>query len=107
MNPAAPETMIRKQISWGLVRAFSSLAKNGTFGADRREIDLSAPTTPEIILFLALLAASTYAFLRRILPVVRTIRRSKTDADYRVAPVAPRIRQFVWEVLLQGKVIRE
>jgi len=71
------------------------------------QTDVIAPSTPEIILFLALLAASTYAFLRRVWPIVQTIRRSKPDADFQVAPVAPRIRQFVWEVLLQGKVIRE
>src|SRR5712671_2013570 len=65
------------------------------------------PSPVEILIFLALLAASGYAFWRRIGPVIDTIRRSKTDADFKLHPVAPRIRNFVWEVLLQGKVIRE
>ena len=35
------------------------------------------------------------------------IRRSRDNPDFHLRPLAPRIRQFVWEVLLQGKVIRE
>src|SRR6266705_7126602 len=65
------------------------------------------PSPAEILVFLALLAASGYFFWRRIGPVIDTIRRSKKDADFKLHPVAPRIRNFVWEVLLQGKVIRE
>src|SRR6266481_3366664 len=65
------------------------------------------PSPAEILVFLALLAASGYFFWRRIGPVIDTIRRSKKDADFKLHPVAPRIRKFVWEVLLQGKVIRE
>src|SRR5437016_579334 len=65
------------------------------------------PSPAEILVFLALLAASGYFFWRRIGPVIDTIRRSKKDADFKLHPVAPRIRNFVWEVLLQGKVIRD
>src|SRR5882724_1472931 len=65
------------------------------------------PSPVEILIFLALLAASGYAFWRRIGPVIDTIRRSKKDADFKLRPIAPRIQKFVWEVLLQGKVIRE
>jgi Fe-S oxidoreductase len=71
------------------------------------QIDVTQPSTPEILIFLMLLAASLYAFWRRFWPVVRTIRRSKPDPDFQLQPIAPRIRQFVWEVLLQAKVIRE
>ena len=66
-----------------------------------------APSALEIILFLALLAMSLYAFWRRFGPVIETIRRSRPDADFTPQPVGPRVRKFVWEVLLQGKVIRE
>src|SRR5438132_8139476 len=65
------------------------------------------PSPVEILIFLALLAASGYAFWRRIGPVIDTIRRSKKDADFKLQPVAPRIQKFFWEVLVQGKVIRE
>src|SRR5260370_15134793 len=65
------------------------------------------PSPAEILIFLVLLAASGYFFWRRIGPVIDTIRRSKKDADFELQPVAPRVRRFVWEVLLQGKVIRE
>src|SRR6266571_947889 len=65
------------------------------------------PSSTEIAVFVALLAASLYAFWRRLGPVAVAIRRSKPDADFKLRPVAPRLRKFVWEVLLQGKVIRE
>src|SRR6185369_4041018 len=65
------------------------------------------PSSAETIIFIALLTASLYAFWRRFGPVVQIIRRSKPDADFKLEPVGPRIRKFVWEVLLQGKVIRE
>src|SRR5258707_4407910 len=65
------------------------------------------PSPAEILIFLVLLAASGYFFWRRIGPVIDAIRRSKPDADFKLQPVAPRVRKFVWEVLLQGKVIRE
>src|SRR6266404_4820991 len=65
------------------------------------------PSPAEILIFLALLAASGYFFWLSIGPLIGTIRRSKKDADFKLKPVAPRIRKFVWEVLLQGKVILE
>src|SRR6266567_1312004 len=68
---------------------------------------MNQPSSIEIIIFLLLVAASVYAFWRRFGPVVATIRRSKIDADFHLRPLAPRIAKFVWEVLLQGKVIRE
>jgi Fe-S oxidoreductase len=68
---------------------------------------MTQPSPIEIILFLTLVAASLYAFWRRFGPVVTTIRRSKTDADFHLQPTAPRTAKFFWEVLLQGKVIVE
>jgi Fe-S oxidoreductase len=68
---------------------------------------MTQPSPIEIILFLILVSASVYAFWRRFGPVAATIRRSKTDADFRLRPAGGRIAKFVWEVLLQGKVIRE
>src|SRR6266851_4504063 len=65
------------------------------------------PSPAEIVIFVALLSASLYAFWRRFGPVVAIIRHSKPDADFKLQPIAPRVKKFVWEVLLQGKVIRE
>lgn len=54
-----------------------------------------------------LLALSVSGFLLRFVAVVRIVRASRKDADFRLRPLRPRIKRFVWEVLLQGKVIRE
>src|SRR5439155_2102718 len=108
--PAAPETTIRKQISSrGEAQNLSPiLPENGTFGADRPKRSIMPQlSSAEIVAFVALFAASLYAFWRRFGPVVDIIRRSKPDGDFTLQPIAPRVRKFVWEVLLQGKVIRE
>ena len=58
-------------------------------------------------IFALLLAASLAAFLRPFIVMVRGVLRAKPDADFQLRPVGKRIRDFVWEVLLQGKVIRQ
>jgi Fe-S oxidoreductase len=55
----------------------------------------------------ALLAASGIAFWLRIRPVLRTILQCKPDADFTLGLLNGRVRDFVWEVLLQAKVIRQ
>jgi Fe-S oxidoreductase len=57
--------------------------------------------------FVVLAAASAYAFWRRFGKVVRTIRASKPDPGFAFQPAGKRIRDFVWEVLLQAKVVRQ
>lgn len=64
-------------------------------------------TWPETALFLILLASSLFLFWRRIGPVVRTIRASKRDPGFIWGSTAGRLKNWLWEVLLQGKVIRE
>ena len=54
-----------------------------------------------------LMAVSLAITWRRVRAVVETIRGSRETPDFEIAPVGPRIRQFLWEVVLQGKVIRE
>ena len=67
--------------------------------------------TPEFWMERAVLAvamvASLALFWRRLGPVLATIRGARPTPDFEVAPLGPRIRQFLWEVMLQGKVIRE
>jgi Fe-S oxidoreductase len=58
-------------------------------------------------LFVALAAASIYGFWRRFGPILRNILQSKKDPDFHLFPVGRRVWDFVWEVLLQAKVIRE
>lgn len=65
------------------------------------------PSLAETALFLALLTASAVGFWLRFRPVLRTILASKRDAGFTFEPVLPRLSAFVWEVLCQGKVIRE
>jgi Fe-S oxidoreductase len=62
---------------------------------------------PETVLFLVLLAASAYGFWWRFGKVWRTVLRSKKDPDFHIQPIGRRVRDFIWEVMLQGKVIRE
>jgi Fe-S oxidoreductase len=72
--------------------------------------DLAEPQSfslTERLLFLALVAASVYGFYRRFWPIVRNIFRSKKDADFHLFPIGRRVRDFVWEVMFQAKVIRE
>ena len=60
-----------------------------------------------MIVFLVLLAASAGGFGLRFGRVVRKIREAKPDADFQLGSVAKRVWDFVSEVLLQSKVIRE
>jgi Fe-S oxidoreductase len=61
----------------------------------------------EEMLFVALAAASVYGFWRRFGPILYKILKSKKDADFHLFPIGKRVRDFVWEVLCQAKVIRE
>src|ERR1700730_82553 len=58
-------------------------------------------------LLAALLIVSIAGFWWRVGAVLRTIRAAKADADVSLRPVGPRVRELVWEVMLQAKVIRE
>ena len=64
-------------------------------------------SSAETLIFILLLAASGFGFWRRFGRVLRTIRIAKPDRDFQIAPLGPRFRDFVWEVMLQAKVIRE
>jgi Fe-S oxidoreductase len=65
------------------------------------------PALWEIVLFAALSALSIGLFARRIGRVLRVIARSKPDVDFRLAPLGPRIRDLLWEVICQAKVIQQ
>lgn len=61
----------------------------------------------EQLLFLALALLSVLLFWRRFGPTLTRILKSKKDPDFHLAPIGRRVRDFVWEVMLQGKVIRQ
>jgi Fe-S oxidoreductase len=58
-------------------------------------------------LFAALAAASFFLFVQRLAVVLGRIFQSKKDADFKLFPIAPRVRRFLLEVICQTKVIRE
>ena len=62
---------------------------------------------PEVGLVLALALVSGALFFSRLEPILGRILRSKKDADFSIAPVGRRVWEFVWEVLCQGKVIKQ
>lgn len=61
----------------------------------------------EIILELVLMVVSVSLCAWRFRHVVRDVRKAKPEPGYKLGSIRRRIRDFVWEVLLQGKVIRE
>jgi Fe-S oxidoreductase len=61
----------------------------------------------EKIIFAGLAIASAYGFWRRFGPILNKILRSKKDPGFHLFPIGKRVWDFVWEVLCQGKVIRE
>jgi Fe-S oxidoreductase len=61
----------------------------------------------EKLLFMALALVSVAVFWRRFSFVLRKILQSRPDASFRLFPVGPRMRDFVWEVLCQAKVVRQ
>jgi Fe-S oxidoreductase len=61
----------------------------------------------EKLLFAGLAFASVYGFWRRFGKILGKILQSKMDPGFRLFPLGKRIGDFVWEVLLQAKVIRE
>ncbi|HEY1341580.1 MAG TPA: (Fe-S)-binding protein, partial [Bryobacteraceae bacterium] len=60
---------------------------------------------PERIVLIVLLAVSLGLFWYRFRRVVDVIRRARPTPDFHLSPWGPRIRQFLWEVVAQGKVI--
>src|ERR1700722_9469754 len=59
----------------------------------------------ERVVFAILIAASAYGFWRPFGAVIRKIRQSKPDPGFQFQPAGKRVWDFVWEVMLQAKVI--
>jgi Fe-S oxidoreductase len=61
----------------------------------------------EKLVFAVLAATSATLFWLRFSKILAKILQSKRDASFRLFPLWPRLRDFVWEVLCQAKVIAE
>ena len=61
----------------------------------------------ERVVLAGILVTSLALFWWRFRTVLRVIRGSRATTDFELSPLGPRIRQFVWEVMLQGKVIEQ
>ena len=61
----------------------------------------------ERIVLVLLLTASVTFFWWRVRRVIVVIRRTRPTPDFRVKPLGWRVRQFLWEVVLEGKVIAQ
>lgn len=64
-------------------------------------------STLEMPILAALMAVSAGLFGWRMRRIADVIGRTRRDPDFRLRPVAWRVKRFAWEVLLQAKVIRE
>src|ERR1700733_9929222 len=101
-NPAAPVTRMRKTVTpWG------QIARPPRTACYIQGYRMAHPSWLEIALLLVLLCTSAFLFWMRFRQPVDVIRRSRDNPDFRLHPLGPRVWQFVWEVMLQGKVIRE
>ncbi len=71
------------------------------------ELTMGRPSTLEIVILALAVVASLALFLLRLQPVAIALRKAKADPDYSIHPLWPRVQDFVWEVMLQGNVIKE
>lgn len=65
------------------------------------------PAWIESVLLVAVFGASLSLFWKRFGRVVDNIRNARQDPGFSIDPIAPRVREFIWDVALQAKVIRE
>ena len=61
----------------------------------------------ERAVLVVILLISTGLFWWRFQKVLKVIRGSRVTTDFEVVPLGARVRQFLWEVMLQGKVIEQ
>lgn len=63
------------------------------------------PSLAQVLILTVLLCASLAAFWLRFRRVIHVIRAAKPEKHWNLRPLTPRAGRFIWEVLLQGKVI--
>lgn len=65
------------------------------------------PSLPEKIVLAILICLSAAGFWYRFRRVVHVISAARPDPGFQLGSLLPRLRIFIWEVLLQAKVIRQ
>ena len=68
---------------------------------------MTLPSLAEKIILAILIGLSAAGFWYRFRRVVRIVSATGPDLGFKPGDLAPRLRDFVWEVLLQGKVIQQ
>jgi Fe-S oxidoreductase len=68
---------------------------------------MSEASWVERALVAVILITSLALFWRRFGRILQIIRSARKTPDFSVTPVGPRLRRFLWEVMLQGKVIEQ
>ena len=68
---------------------------------------MNDPTWLEKALLAVLLITALTLFWVRLNKVLQVIRHSRPTPDFDLKPLARRVGQFLWEVMAQGKVIRQ
>lgn len=68
---------------------------------------MNTPSAGEMLVLALLIAMSVLLFWRRFGRVLRIIRASKPAPGFEIRPVSRRVLDFIGEVMLQAKVIRE
>src|SRR5215831_15111996 len=68
---------------------------------------MSALPWAERIVLVLLVAASVASFWWRARRVAEVIRHARATPDFQLKPLGWRVRQFLWEVVLQGKVVAQ
>jgi Fe-S oxidoreductase len=68
---------------------------------------VSNPSWIETLLLCGLLTASLVLFSIRFRRVLDNILAARPDPGFHLHPLGPRIREFLWDVALQAKVIRQ
>ncbi len=61
----------------------------------------------EMVLTAILILVSLGLFALRFSPVAKNVSRAKAEPGYSLRPTGRRVWDFLWEVMLQGKVIRQ
>jgi Fe-S oxidoreductase/CDP-diglyceride synthetase len=69
--------------------------------------DMTDATWAERAVLSVLLLVSLGLFFWRFRKVLDAIKRARATPDFDAKPLGPRIRNFLWEVMLQGKVIEQ
>ncbi len=68
---------------------------------------MGRPSLLEVLILAVAICISLGLFWARFRRFYGNFEKAKPDPDYSIHPIWPRVRDFVWEVLFQGLVIKE